>query len=91
VFIIWLSDIRFTHHCRLIQTKYLPAKRYAPTDDGSILMVQPPGDCFYSANGGRLLRCCFDRTATLTSGLDFQHDVSYWCSIVAIALKCTVF
>jgi len=27
---------------------------------------------------------------TLTSGLDFQHVVSCWCSIVIMALKCTV-
>jgi len=32
-----------------------------------------------------------DHTAMLTSGFDSQHGVSYSCSIVTIALKCTVF
>jgi len=27
-------------------------------------------------------------TATPTSGFDFQHGISYWCSAVTIAIKC---
>ena len=31
------------------------------------------------------------RAATMTSGLDYHHGVSYYCSIVSMAIKCTVF
>jgi len=40
--------------------------------------------------------CCHRRQfdgavlATLTSGFDFQRGISYWCSVVTIAIKCTV-
>jgi len=31
------------------------------------------------------------RAATMTSGLDYHHGVSYYSSIVSMAIKCTVF
>jgi len=58
-------------------------------------MVQPPGKCFWSDAGDGLVGVSLitsgGRTATLAdSGFDFQHAVSYWGSVVTVALKCTV-
>ena len=59
--------------------------------DWGIPLVHPPGECFWSGAGvGFVVDSATDggRAASLTSGFDFRHGVSYWCSVVA--LRCTV-
>ena len=74
--------LRVTTIFASVETRYRPAKRYAPADGSStgISTVQPPGECLWSGAGDGFVAVSVTsggRAASPTSEFDFQRGASY--------------